>query len=296
LKRSLSGAAAVVAALVLTQPATARVAHTVQPGETLWSIAAVNNFTPQALAAANGLPETANVLAGQTIWVPSESESGAALASGSTAQTPATPAAGYTVGPGDTLTAIAARSGVSVQRLAALNGLDPEGFLLIGTRLSLPSAGAPAASSAAQPSAPAVPNAPQPTNERVTPSQVSQLAASHGVPASLATAIARQESGFNNALVSSADARGVMQILPGTWNWIQSNLARLPLAPASAESNVHAGVMYLGALLRDTGGDPATAAAAYYQGLRSVRRVGLLPSTRRYVADVMALRRMYGVP
>jgi len=148
----------------------------------------------------------------------------------------------------------------------------------------------------AAPSAPAVPDAPKPTNERVSPLEVSRLAVSHGVPASLADAIARQESGFNNALVSSADARGVMQILPGTWGWIQSNLARLPLAAASAESNVHAGVMYLGHLLRDTGGNQAEATAAYYQGLSSVRREGLLPQTRRYVADVMALRRLYGGP
>jgi LysM repeat protein len=297
LKRSLTGAAAFVAALVLAQPAAGRVAHTVQPGETLWSIAAASNFTTRALAAANGLPETANVFAGQTIWVPSEAQAATALASRPTTQGAVTPAgAGYVVRPGDTLSAIAVRSGVSVQRLAAINGLDPGRFLLIGTRLSVPGAVASTADPVARPSAPAVTRAPTPTNERVTPYEVSQLAVSHGVPSSLAAAIARQESGFNNALVSSADARGVMQILPGTWDWIQSNLAQLPLAPASAESNVHAGVMYIGHLLRDTGGDQAEAAAAYFQGLSSVRRVGLLPQTRRYVADVMALRRRYGGP
>ena len=55
--------------------------------------------------------------------------------------------------------------------------------------------------------------------------QIGQVAAAHGVPASLAEAIAWQESGFNNNLVSDANARGVMQILPGTWSWINSNLA-----------------------------------------------------------------------
>jgi soluble lytic murein transglycosylase-like protein len=57
---------------------------------------------------------------------------------------------------------------------------------------------------------------------------------------------------------------------------------------------MHAGVMYLGQLLRDTGGDEAAATAAYHQGLSSLRRIGLLPETRRYVANVMALRRQYG--
>ena len=39
--------------------------------------------------------------------------------------------------PGDTLSAIAARSGVSVDALAAANGLNPNAFLLIGTVLHL---------------------------------------------------------------------------------------------------------------------------------------------------------------
>ena len=52
-------------------PAPARVAHTVEPGETLWSIALANNLTTPLLAAANGLPPTAHILAGNPISVPS---------------------------------------------------------------------------------------------------------------------------------------------------------------------------------------------------------------------------------
>ena len=55
--------------------------HTVQPGETLWSIAASNNLTTRTVAAYNGLPEDAAVVTGETIEVPSESEGAAALAS-----------------------------------------------------------------------------------------------------------------------------------------------------------------------------------------------------------------------
>ena len=43
----------------------------------------------------------------------------------------------YVVQPGDTLSAIAARSGVSVDSLAAANGLNPNAFLLVGTVLHL---------------------------------------------------------------------------------------------------------------------------------------------------------------
>ena len=56
------------------------VPHTVQPGETLWSIAAANNFTTRSLAAANGLSEDAQVVVGTTIQIPSEAEAAAALA------------------------------------------------------------------------------------------------------------------------------------------------------------------------------------------------------------------------
>jgi hypothetical protein len=52
--------------------------------------------------------------------------------------------------------------------------------------------------------------------------------------------------------------------------------------------------MYLGHLLRETGYNERQAAAGYYQGLGSVRRIGMLPETRRYVADVMALKAGFG--
>jgi hypothetical protein len=51
--------------------------------------------------------------------------------------------------------------------------------------------------------------------------------------------------------------------------------------------------MYLGRLLQDTG-NVFTATASYYQGESSVRRIGMLPETRRYVNSVMALRAQYG--
>jgi LysM repeat protein len=300
-------ACALAASLLIAAPASARVAHTVQPGETLWSIAAANNLTTRSLAAANGLPETANVVAGRTVYVPTVNEAANALAGGG-AVAPAAPAAGgpgpiggYTVRWGDTLTAIAARSGVSPNQVAWMNGLDPKRVLLAGTPLKLPTGAPNAASATAAPGvAPAprvVPNAePVPTPERVTAWQVQQTAAVHGVPATLAAAIAKQESGYNNALVSSANARGVMQILPGTWSFIENSVAGHEINPASAQENVHAGVMYLNRLLRDTGGDEAAATAAYYQGLGSVRRIGFLPETRRYVNSVMALRRGLGGP
>jgi soluble lytic murein transglycosylase-like protein len=290
--------------LACAAPAHGSVPHTVQPGETLWSIAAASNFTTRALAAANGLPENASVVTGSTIQIPSEAEAAAALgavapAAQSTASGPAPePMGAYTVAPGDTLTGIAASSGIGVDQLAWMNGIDPSAPLLTGTVLKLPTGAPLTAQAPATPAAPTVvPDAePYATQGFVTPEQIGGVAASHGVPPDLAAAVAWQESGFNNGLVSAANARGVMQILPGTWTWVEDQLANGPLDPGSPLDNVHAGVLYLGQLLRDSGGDPSLAAASYYQGASSISRIGWLPETERYVENVMALRSRFGGP
>src|SRR6476469_6970856 len=75
----------VVAAIaVFATQAEAAVPHTVLPGETLWSIAAANNFTTQSLAAYNGLSSDAQVYTGETIQIPAVSEAAGSLASSST--------------------------------------------------------------------------------------------------------------------------------------------------------------------------------------------------------------------
>ncbi len=297
----ISLALTVIAAFTPIPAAQGSVPHTVQAGETLWSIAAASNFTTHALAASNGLSDDAQVVVGTTIQVPSEPEAAAALAgtapqAGAPAEAPRVLGA-YTVRPGDTLSSIAATSGIGVGQLAWMNGLDVEAPLLAGTALTLPTgasnaeAVAPAPADAPQ----VVPQAdPLPTPGRVTAPEIGSIAASHGVSPSLAAAVAWQESGFNNEFVSPANARGVMQILPGTWTWVEQQLADRPLDPASAHDNVQAGVMYLDQLIADAGGDEALAVASYYQGAASVRRVGLLPDTQRYTANVMALRSRFG--
>jgi soluble lytic murein transglycosylase-like protein len=200
----------------------------------------------------------------------------------------------YVVQPGDTLSQIATRAGMSIEGLAALNGIDPSAPLLSGVvlRLSEGSPERPAVAEQGQPStAVAAGEAPLPTEESVSPSEVGQIASEHGVPPSLAEAIAEQESGFNNGLTSNANARGEMQILPETWSFINQNLAGPPpLAPASAASNVRGGVLLLQWLLNESEGDPARAAAGYYQGLQSVRQQGELPETEQYVNSVLALQ------
>jgi soluble lytic murein transglycosylase-like protein len=301
---------AIFAALLAAPAAGAHVVHTVAAGETLWSIAAQQNLTTRTLAAYNGLSPDAQVILGGTLRIPTVAEGAAALARAGVvpaiaarastvpASTPGAPPplGAYIVRAGDTLSGLAAQTGVSVQQMAYVNGLKPTTMLIIGTVLKLPSgAPAPARASAPLPAIRVVPDAaPLPTAARLSADRVKQLAAERGAPASLAAAIAWQESGFNNALVSPANARGIMQVMPGTWDWVNRNLAAAPLNPASADDNVRAGSMYLARLLRETGGDVRLAAAGYYQGLTSVRTLGMFDDTKRYVDNVLALQARFG--
>ena len=64
------GAAALAGAGASTSPSGSGADHLVQPGESLWSIAAANSLTVQELASFNGLSESAWLIAGATIQVP----------------------------------------------------------------------------------------------------------------------------------------------------------------------------------------------------------------------------------
>ena len=280
--------AIVIGVLAFSATANASVSRTIEHGESLWSIAAANGISVADLAAANGISPDTSIIQGTEIDIPAPGEAAPTGASGP-------PALGsYVVRAGDSLSSIAERSGVAMGAVAAMNGVDPADPLLIGTVLKLP-AGASLESGAPLPEQQIVPDAaPYPTSERVSAETIAQVAAEYEVPASLATAIAWQESGFSNSVVSTANARGVMQILPGTWSWIDGNLAAGPLDANSAVDNVRAGVLFLRQLLRDTGWNVRETVAAYYQGLGSVRSMGVLPQTEQYVDDVVALQPRFG--
>ncbi len=307
--------AVVAVALAAPAGAVADYQHVVMSGETLTSVAAQDGLSVAALAAANGLSTTAELIAGSVLQIPPQTAA--------PATTVAVQMSSYIVQPGDTLTAIADRAGTTVSALAALNGLDPNRVLLAGATLTLPAAttvtsstGSVESSSTGSAESSATGSAessatttsetsgasaeadsagpPYPTHEFASAAEIAQIAASNGVPAGLAQAIGWQESGFNNDEVSSAGAVGVMQITPSTWSWINQNLTNgTTLAPASAYSNVTGGVLLLRSLLADTGSE-SLAAAGYYQGLSSVRRVGMYSSTQQYVADVLALSQRFG--
>ena len=196
------------------------------------------------------------VIAGTRLRIPAASRRRAAAPPAGDRRAAARWAA-TSIRPGDTLSALAARSGVPRRADGRDERPASPTRLLIG-------AAAEAADGLARswPRAPAAaPRRSQPRWRPAAPRTRSRAAQrrrrsprsppSHGVPGSLAAAIAWQESGFNNAMVSSANARGVMQVMPGTWAWVQRNLASARSTRTRPTDNVHAGSLYLGQLLRD---------------------------------------------
>ncbi|HEX8219579.1 MAG TPA: LysM peptidoglycan-binding domain-containing protein, partial [Chloroflexia bacterium] len=123
--------------------------YKVQPGDTLSGIAVRYGTTIEAIVAANNLPSR-TIYAGQTLVIPT-----------SGAGQPSQPSSGstYMVQPGDNLTVLAQRFGVTREALAAANGISPSSLLYVGQVLNIPGGQQPP---------PAQPPAP-PTATRVPP-------------------------------------------------------------------------------------------------------------------------------
>jgi hypothetical protein len=114
-------------------------------------------------------------------------------------------------------------------------------------------------------------------------------AAHYDVDRRLVRAVAWMESGYQTDLTSSVGAWGVMQILPGTWSYVETSLIGRTV-PRTASGNIRVGVAYLRQLLREFGGNKRLALAAWYQGPTSVRKRGAIRETKIFVANVLALR------
>jgi peptidoglycan hydrolase-like protein with peptidoglycan-binding domain len=179
----------------------------------------------------------------------------------------------YLVQPGDTLTAIARRYDVPLATLGRANRFDPAHILLAGATLRIPLAAARRSAAAKQ----------------AVRSVLDRWAAYYGVDPHLVRGLAWMESGYQQDVVSSAGARGVMQITDETWAYVEGVLLGRRV-DRNLDGNVRVGVAYLRQLLHDFGSETGAALAAYVQGPRSVREEGMLPETRLYVADVLALR------
>jgi LysM repeat protein len=154
--RNIVGPLVTVAVLVgvCASSAKAEAPHVVQPGETLWSIAASNNLTTRTVAVYNGVSEDHQVVVGKTIMVPTVDEGAGALAAAPAADpAPADAGSGtsHAVASGESLSSVAAANGITVDALAAANGLASDAYLIEGETIQVPAATASTSSAAPPP-------------------------------------------------------------------------------------------------------------------------------------------------
>jgi LysM repeat protein len=113
--------------------------HVVQPGENLYRIALRYGTTIMALANANGISEPTQIRVGQTLIIP-----GGTGAPAPPSASPPSAGQTHTVRPGETLSAIARRYGVSVWVLARANSLANPSLIVPGQVLVIPGSSGPA--------------------------------------------------------------------------------------------------------------------------------------------------------
>jgi LysM repeat protein len=265
-------------ALSIPQPVH-RVSYRVQWGDTLIGISGRYSMTISAIRALNPALG-AYPLAGQLLHLcsPCGGTSSSSAVSTSSVPSVTNSTASYVVQPGDTLIGIASSYGTTTSAIINANRLVNPDLVVIGTQLSIPTSASSTATA-------------------YDPWQVRQLITSYsntyGIDPAIGLAISWQESGFNQNMVSRTGAIGAMQVEPYTGRhiaWLmgrQINLHRV-------DENTLAGVYWLATLIRYYGGDERWAAAAYYQGSRSLVRHGWFTDTKQYVADVMSLKSSFG--
>ncbi len=113
---------------VAASPTPMPVQHTVQWGDTVYSLARKYGTTVEAIAEANNLPPSYLIRVGQTLTIPGQPVSSNV----------------YVVKPGDTLYSIAARHGITWQTLASVNRILNPALLQVGQQLIIPAGSTPA--------------------------------------------------------------------------------------------------------------------------------------------------------
>jgi LysM repeat protein len=262
---------AATASMSMAAPALAGTVQ-VKRGQTLSTIAARHGTTVARLARMNDLSNPNLIVAGQRLRVPGAGGGGTSRTS-------------HTVRAGETLSTIATRYGTSISAIARANNIDNPNFIFAGQHLSIPrgsggGGGAKVSGSVAP--------LPSPGGIGAT---LHRQAAAHNVDPALVKAVAWQESGWRQSARSSVGAVGVMQVMPGTADYVNSALGHGNLNVRKTEHNIHLGVAYLRHMLQITS-SRRRALAAYYSGPGNVK--GRLKGYQKaYVRSVLALRKRF---
>ena len=101
----------------------------------------------------------------------------------------------------------------------------------------------------------------------------------------LVTAMIKQESGFNQKVISSAGAIGILQLMPFTAKDLGVN-------PYDLEENLYGGIKYIAYLLEKNDRDIPNSLASYNAGLGAVQKYNGIPpykETKQYVKNIVSI-------
>jgi N-acetylmuramoyl-L-alanine amidase len=235
---------------------------TVRPGDTLWGLSLHYGVPLDKLAAANGMELSDLLLIGRRLRLPGRGQPGLSAS---------TSAAGLAAGPATSAAATPRPRHFTAADLAQMGSF---------CRTYVPPSG---------------PVGALPSSLRSDPKLLAlrpvfvRWARTYGVRPDLVEAIAWQESGWQNTAVSSANARGIGQLLPQTAVFV-NGLLGTHLKLSVAEDNIRMEVRFLAFLLAATGNRVCEAVASYYQGFTTLQHIGVLPESQLYVRSVLGLR------
>jgi LysM repeat protein len=282
---------AILLAVAVTASATGVGHYRVRPGDTLSAIAARYHTSVAALVRLNNLPGSGNLIfAGSTLKIPGRAHHHHARRH--THARTHTVVRTYVVRPGDSLYAIAARFHASWRAIAHRSHLPSSLMVVIGQRLRIPHQVRIRHHHHHHRASGSFHGIYIPSRTAVV-GMIRATAHRWHVDPRLALGVSYEEAGFNQRVISSVGAVGAMQIMPGTGAWLSRYVVHRHLNIYRAQDNVTAGVALLSVLLRETNGNSRVAVAGYYQGLASVRQRGMYDDTKRYVANVLALRNRF---
>ena len=278
-----SAAISLLLPLALVSAASAQIRHTVVPGDTLSYLSQVYATTIGDVVSLNNIANPNLIFPGQELIFPGGDDSA------TPEPAPSGNGDSYTIQPGDTLSWIANHFGVPMDAIQQANSIDNPGLIIAGHTLTIPRP-APAATPAPLPKLQFPPKPSDPDIEAI----IDEMAAAYGVSPSLVKAMATIESGWYQGAVSSTEARGVMQIMPGTAEWLETEVFHYPLnEDTSAYDNIKMGTKYLQLLIEATGGNDHLAVASYYQGLAPTQDGVFYPDTADYVDIIFRVRDTY---
>jgi len=121
------------------------------------------------------------------------------------------------------------------------------------------------------------------TPKEDVPAKISKAATAKGLPADLAIAVAKVESGLDQSKVGTKDDVGLFQLTP-----IGAKDVGLGLSDRyDMDKNIDGGTSLLGKMMKRYNGDTAKALAAYNAGPTAVDSGRIPASTNAYIAEVM---------